>query len=82
MAADRPEAWGRTKFRYWLTGHLHTRKAVEFPGVMWETFRTLAPGDAWSHAAGYRSGRDLTSITFHREHGEVARNCINVSMLE
>ena len=82
MACDQPKAWGQTKHRYWLTGHVHTRKVQEFPGVMWETFRTLAPGDAWSHAAGYRSGRDMTAIVFHAEHGEVARHRVDVSMLE
>jgi hypothetical protein len=82
MAADRAEDWGATEFRYWLTGHIHTRRQLEFPGVMWETFRTLAPGDAWSHASGYRSGRDMTSITFHSEHGEIARATFNVSMLK
>ena len=82
MAADRPEMWGLTKFRYWLTGHVHNRKQLELPGVMWETFRTLAPADAWAHAAGYRAGRDMTSICFHSEYGEMGRNTFNVSMLE
>lgn len=82
MAADRPELWGQTAFRYWLTGHVHNRKQLELPGVMWETFRTLAPADAWAHGAGYRAGRDMTSITFHAEHGEIGRSTFNVSMLE
>lgn len=82
MAADQPEAWGATKFRHWLTGHIHTRKVLEFPGVMWETFRTLAPGDAWANAAGYRSGRDMTSIVYHAEYGELARHRFDVAMVE
>lgn len=82
MAADQPQLWGSTAFRYWLTGHVHNRKQLELPGVMWETFRTLAPADAWANAAGYRAGRDMTSITFHAEHGEIGRNTFNVSMLE
>lgn len=82
MSADVPEMWGRTKFRSWLTGHVHNRSEVEFPGVKWETFRTLAPTDAWAHASGYRSGRDMTSITFHREKGEVRRDSFNPEMLE
>lgn len=82
MAADMPKMWGETRHRYWMTGHVHTRKVMEFPGVTWETFRTLAPGDAWAHAAGYRSGRDMMSIVMHKEHGEVARHRFDVSMLE
>lgn len=82
MAADVPELWGVTRHRYWITGHVHTRKVVEFPGVLWETFRTLAPGDAWSNAAGYRSGRDMTSIVYDAEHGEVARGRFDASMFD
>lgn len=82
MAADRPDMWGTTKFRYWITGHVHHRTQVELPGVMWETFRTLAARDAWAHSRGYRAGRDMTCIRFHAEFGEVGRNTFNVAMLE
>lgn len=82
MAADKPEMWGQTQFRYWITGHVHNRKQLELPGVMWETFRTLAPSDAWAHGAGYRAGRDMTAIVFNAEHGEIGRSTFNVSMLE
>lgn len=82
MSADQPELWGQTAFRYWITGHVHHRSQLELPGVMWETFRTLAPRDAWAQAAGFRSGRDMTSIVFHREYGEIARYRFDVSMLQ
>lgn len=82
MAADVPQMWGETQFRYWFTGHVHTRKVVEFPGVVWETFRTLAANDAWATAAGYRSGRDMTCIVLDSQHGEVARHRFDVAMME
>jgi hypothetical protein len=82
MPADQPELWGKTKFRYWITGHVHNRTQVELPGVMWETFRTLASRDAWAQAQGYRAGRDMTSIIMHREFGEVARHRFDVAMLK
>jgi hypothetical protein len=82
MAADQPELWGQTRFRYWLTGHVHNRGVIELPGVIWETFRTLAPRDAWAQASGYRAGRDMTSIVFHKEFGEVARHRFDVAMLK
>lgn len=81
MAVDRAADWGETQHRYWLTGHVHTRKVLEFPGVLWETFRVLSPTDAWATAAGYRSGRDMTSIVFHKDHGEISRHRFDVSML-
>jgi len=82
MAADRPELWGQTSHRYWLTGHIHQRKVLEQPGCLVESFRTLAARDAWAAAAGYRSGRDMTALVFHAEHGEVARHRFDVSMLQ
>jgi hypothetical protein len=82
MAADVPALWGATTHRHWITGHVHNKSIVEFPGVTWETVRTLAPADAWAHAAGYRAGRDMQSIVFHAEFGEIARHRFNVSMLK
>lgn len=81
MAHDRSEDWGNTKHRYWLTGHIHNKNQMEFPGVVWESFRTLAAKDAWHAAQGYRSGRDMQSITYHKDHGEVERHTMNISML-
>lgn len=34
MSVDRQEDWGKTKFRYWYTGHIHNRKVYELPGCM------------------------------------------------
>jgi hypothetical protein len=81
MAVDEPQMWGRSLFRYWYTGHVHNKSQMEVMGTTWETFRTLAPTDAWAHGAGYRGGRDMMSIVHHREHGEVCRHTFNPSML-
>ena len=82
MAADRPEAWGRTKFRYWLTGHVHNQRLWDFPGVSVESFRVIAPQDAWAYNKGYRSQRDMKSIVYHSEFGEVSRVTVNPDMFE
>jgi hypothetical protein len=82
MAADQPEAWGRTAHRHWITGHVHNKSMLELPGVTWETVRTLAPTDAWARGAGYRAGRDMQSIVYHRQHGEMARHRFDPGMLE
>jgi hypothetical protein len=81
MAADRAEDWGATTRRYWYTGHIHSKNAIEFPGVQWESFRTLAPADAYTASHGYRSGRDMVLIVHHREFGEVERHRFDVGML-
>jgi hypothetical protein len=81
MAADRPQEWGASVHRYWYTGHIHSKNTIEFPGVMWESFRTLAAPDSYASTHGYRSGRDMVAIVHHREHGEVERHRCDVGML-
>jgi len=81
MAADQSKNWGLTKYRYLYTGHIHNKQTMEFPGVMWESFRTLAAKDAWHSGMGYRAGRDMMSIVHHKDFGEVGRNIINIDMI-
>lgn len=81
MAADRPDDWGQSSHRYWLCGHIHHWTAKEHPGVIVETFRTLAAKDAWHAAKGYRSGRDMNVITYHREYGEIQRTRCDIAMI-
>ena len=78
MAADVPELWGRTKHRYWYTGHIHTKSVQEKHGVIVESFRTLAAKDAWTHSSGYRSGRDMQAIIIHDKYGEVERHRVDI----
>ncbi len=81
MAADRPEDWGSTEHRHWLCGHIHHWTVKEHPGVVVETFRTLAGKDAWHAGKGYRSRRDMNCIVYHKEHGEIQRIRCDVAQL-
>jgi len=81
IACDRAEDWGMTKHRYWYTGHVHNQTVKEFPGVICESFRTLAAKDAYAAGHGYRAGRDMVCITHHIEHGEVERHRCDIGML-
>jgi hypothetical protein len=78
MAADRPEIWGRTRYKYAFSGHIHREKSGEELGVAWETMRTINPGDNYSHTGGWRSGHELTSITFSAETGRGPRQYVPV----
>lgn len=73
MATDVPEHWAQASFRVWHCGHFHHDQMKEHPGCSVETHRTLAAGDAWHRHEGYRAGRDLKSIIYHREFGEMTR---------
>lgn len=81
MANDRAEDWGDTEYRQWYTGHVHHDSLKEFPGVIVETFRTLASADAWHWASGYRSGQDMKCDVWHREFGKTARNIIGIQQI-
>jgi hypothetical protein len=82
MASDRPEDWGATKYRYWYTGHVHHKSVLESPGVVCESFRTLAASDAHAHSHGYRSGRDAYCIVHHKDFGEIERHRCDVAMIQ
>ncbi len=90
MAQDRPEAWGRTVYRYWRTGHVHrkntgriwTPAGGDYGRTLVESFRVLPPTDAWGHQRGYRSMRSMQMILLHREFGEMNRYTVPPEMLE
>ena len=81
MACDRAKDWRETKHRYWYTGHVHHDSAKEYPGVIVETFRTLASRDAWHHESGYRSGQDMKLDVVHREYGRINRHTVGIRQI-
>lgn len=81
MAHDQAEAWGRTQHRFWYCGHVHHQSVKEYPGVIIETFRTLASRDAWHHGAGYRAGRSMCCDVLHRARGRILRHEVGVESL-
>ena len=82
MVADMPQSVGATVYRHWLTGHIHHNSTKEGRICTVESFRTIAAKDAWHHMKGYRSGRDIKSITYHREYGECERAIVGIRELE
>lgn len=68
-----PEAWGRTEHRYAFLGHFHHENRVEDNGLITEIFNTLASSDAWHHASGYRSKRNMKAIVLDHQDGEIER---------
>lgn len=73
MPVEAPEAWARTKWRRWRTGHVHHQITKEYPGVLVETLGTLAAPDAYAHAMGLHAVRALTGFVWSAEWGLRAR---------
>jgi hypothetical protein len=82
FAAQFREIFGRTKYAYAHTGHLHSIDVKENNLMVVEQHRTLAAPDAYAARGGWLSGRDAKVITYHREFGEVSRLTINSDMLK
>lgn len=81
LAAYAAKDWGETEHRYVYLGHVHHKSigGGEKFGATWETFRTLAPKDAWSSQSGFASGRSMVAITHHRDYGEKYRNTVTIA---
>lgn len=72
MAAEAPEAWGRTKWREVITGHLHKTKLEDFVGVNVRILPSLCAADKWHHKQGYvGSRRAAEAYVYHIEDGWV-----------
>jgi hypothetical protein len=82
MACDRAKDWGETLYRYWYTGHIHSKTVTETPGVVCESFRTLAAQDSYAAGHGYRAGRDMLCIVHHKDFGEIERHRADIALIE
>ena len=82
FASQFREMFGRTKYAYAHTGHLHHLDVKEDSLMIVEQHRTLAANDAYGARGGYLSGRDAKVITYAKEYGEVSRLTINSDMLK
>jgi predicted phosphodiesterase len=78
LAADRPQDWGASRFRSFFFGHIHSETAREVAGVRVESFNAPAARDGWNNSMGFRSGRAMSAITFHRERGEIGRHRVEI----
>jgi hypothetical protein len=76
------EVFGRTKFSYGHTGHLHSDEIfTSNTGVKVERHETLAAPSAYEANAGYNSGRSAKVITYSKQFGEVGRLTITPEMV-
>jgi hypothetical protein len=58
--------YGRTKQTYIHCGHLHSIKVIETNSAVIEQHRTVAARDAYSSHNGYKSGRSMNVVSYHK----------------
>lgn len=71
MAAIKPEMWGRTKFRYSWSGHVHRmekgKSGLELDGAQYEVFEASTARDAWNAEMGFTSNRSMQWRAYHKD---------------
>jgi hypothetical protein len=65
--------WGKTKYRYLFTGHMHHHKSQDIGGVTWNQLPAMTARDAYTVSNAYVSRAQLQGFTYHRERGEIMR---------
>ena len=60
------EMYGRTKQTYIHCGHLHNLKVIETNSAIIEQHRTIAARDAYASHNGYKSGRSMSVVSYHK----------------
>jgi hypothetical protein len=78
MADKWPEIWGRTHWRFMWTGHIHHDSSKDIGGVLWESFRTLSPKDAYAASHAYSARQAMQAITMDKDFGEIMRNKVQI----
>ena len=81
FAAQFPQIWGSTKYRYAHSGHRHHVDEKEHAGITTVQHATMAARDAYAARGGWISLRQVTAITYHDRFGQVARNTVVPEML-
>jgi hypothetical protein len=82
ITRDYAQEWGRTKYRFAWTGHIHHKQAEELGGLTWESWSVLPPPDAWHSASGYGSQRSISCVVLDKEHGEFSRFKVGIEALQ
>lgn len=76
FAAQFPSEWGSATRRYCHTGHRHHVEEKEHPGMTVVQHPTIAARDAYAARGGWIADRSMTSITYHKDYGQAARNTV------
>jgi hypothetical protein len=69
IAADKCPFWSAAKYRVILTGHIHTLKVMDMPGVTHYSLRAFCPPDAYG--ANFGGVRGIQAMTFDKAKGLV-----------
>ena len=73
IASESPELWGKSKWRFIFTGHLHTERELPvFSDITVYRMPSLASSDEWHMRKGYKSRKALIGYIIDKERGVIA----------
>jgi hypothetical protein len=75
------QMWGQAAYAYAHAGHQHHIHEKEKGGMLATQHPTLAPSDDYALGKGLISRRGCMLITYHDDHGEVARTTTRPEMM-
>jgi hypothetical protein len=81
MAAQFPEIWGATRYRYAHCGHLHHNRQQDTDGITVIQHETLAARDSHAARHGYTASRGMTAEVYHEKYGLVGTNKVRPEMV-
>lgn len=81
FAAQFSKMWGLTTKRYCHTGHRHHVEEKEHSGMTVVQHPTLAARDAYAARGGWISERQVSSLTYHKQWGQVSKITVVPEML-
>jgi len=82
MMIDNIDIVSETKYRYFHCGHFHHTKVIDNPLCFVENHRNLTDNDYYSQSAGFRTNKEMKSITYHKDYGEWCRNTVPLTLVE
>ena len=73
IASENPELWGKSKWRFIFTGHLHTERELPvFSDITVYRMPSLASSDEWHMKKGYKSRKALIGYILDKDKGVIA----------
>jgi hypothetical protein len=78
FAAQEPQLWAETKFRWAKIGHLHHNKKMEYwsqeddHAFQVQVIPSISSDDKWHFDKGYHSLKQAKAFLYHKEKGEIA----------
>ena len=70
MQIEAPEMWGKSLFREYHLGHLHTESSVTKNGIVFRRISAITATDAWHAEKGFvGSVRQAQAFVWDKDHG-------------